>query len=169
MGQADTAPAGERATRQVAEIYEAFAYFIKVMQARGDLRNGGDDGVTGQQSRTLQALKDGPHSMGVLSERLYVHPSTASGMIDRLLAKGLVARRRSTTDRRRVEVSLTPAGERFVAQASPSVVQVALDRLRAMPSEELATVHGTLQRLRELFAEVAGNGDAGAATGGAAS
>ncbi len=152
MANLTTPQETDAATRQVGEIYEAFAYFIKVMQARGDLLPGHEDGVTGAQTRTLQALADGPHSMGTLSTRLYVHPSTASGMIDRLVAKGLVERQRSAADRRRVDVGLTEAGWRYVEHAAPSVVQCALDRLRRVPPEELGSLHGALQRLRAIFA-----------------
>lgn len=148
-------PPGDRQIAQVAEIYEAFAYFIKVMQARGDLGPHQENGVTGAQSRTLQALQAGPHTMGDLSASLYVHRSTASGMIDRLVAKGLVERERLAEDRRRVRVRLTAAGEAFVRQAPPSVVQMALDKLHEVPPEELAELHGALQRMQSLFTEAA--------------
>lgn len=52
-----------------------------------------------------------------LASRSQVTPQTMTRTIDRLERDGLVERRRADNDRRRVEVSLTPAGRDTYAQA----------------------------------------------------
>lgn len=50
-------------------------------------------------------------TMGELSRMLLVSNGNATTVVDRLEADGLVARSPSATDRRTVQVALTPAGE----------------------------------------------------------
>src|SRR5262245_49042513 len=71
-------------------------------------------GVEPQQYLLLLQLKglekQVPTTIGVLAERLQVRHHTAVGLVDRLAARGLVARRRTQRDRRGVLVELTPKG-----------------------------------------------------------
>ena len=57
-----------------------------------------------------------------LARRMYLHPATMVGLLDRLEAKGLVQRTRSDKDRRVVHVMITVQGRELV-QNSPEVVQ----------------------------------------------
>ena len=61
-----------------------------------------------QTSALLQI--DGSMSMRELSARLGSHASTATGLVDRLAARGLVERYEDANDRRVKRVSLTPEG-----------------------------------------------------------
>ena len=56
------------------------------------------------------AVHDGPIRMGELAERLLVANSSCTRIVGRLVAAGLVERRRGRHDRREVLVVLTPAG-----------------------------------------------------------
>jgi DNA-binding MarR family transcriptional regulator len=49
-------------------------------------------------------------SMRELATACFMAPNTATGVVDRMVKKGLVQRRHSETDRRVVEVNLTPSG-----------------------------------------------------------
>jgi len=68
-------------------------------------------GVTYTQYLVLSALweKDGL-TIGAIGERLALEPSTITPAVKRLEAAGFLARRRSTTDERQVEVHLTQKG-----------------------------------------------------------
>ena len=57
-----------------------------------------------------------------LARRMYLHPATMVGLLDRLEAKGLVQRARSEKDRRVVHVSITDHGQELVRN-SPEVAQ----------------------------------------------
>jgi DNA-binding MarR family transcriptional regulator len=52
-----------------------------------------------------------------LAQRCQVTAQTMTRTVDRLERDGLAVRHRSTTDRRRVGIALTPAGEQAYAQA----------------------------------------------------
>lgn len=79
-------------------------------------------GITPQQHQALLAIA-GFHgreqvTMGELAERLQIRHHSAVGLVNRLVAQGLVVRQQDTEDRRQVFVSLTPAGSEILAQLS---------------------------------------------------
>jgi len=74
-------------------------------------------GVTLPQFRALVVLAvRGTLRSADIAEELQVNPSTGTRMTDRLAAKGLVRRVRSTDDRRVVRLRLTRAGHDIVEQ-----------------------------------------------------
>ena len=79
-------------------------------------------GLTPQQYQGLLAIHGFPGrdrvSIGELAERLQLHHHSAVGLVDRLAAKRLAVRERSSMDRRRVWVRLTPRGIRLLARVS---------------------------------------------------
>ena len=79
-------------------------------------------GITPQQHQALLAIA-GFHgreqvTMGELAERLQIRHHSAVGLVNRLVAQGLVVRQQDTEDRRQVFVSLTPAGSEILVQLS---------------------------------------------------
>jgi DNA-binding MarR family transcriptional regulator len=95
-------------------------------------------GVTGAQLFVLQRLAEGPvSSLNELAERTATHQSSVSVVVRRVIERGLVARRRSSDDRRRMEFWLTPKGERLLAR-SPAATQTRLvAALEALPERRL--------------------------------
>lgn len=81
-------------------------------------------GLEPQQHQALLAVKGLPKSksatVGVLAERLQIQPHSAVELIDRLEARGLVRRARSTADRREVLLRPTVQGERLLRELSRS-------------------------------------------------
>jgi DNA-binding MarR family transcriptional regulator len=76
----------------------------------------------------IKGLQDErPATVGTLAERLQLRHHTVVELVDRLAAKGMVARCRAPSDRRQVVVELRPAG------------QAALTRLALYSIEELRT------------------------------
>ncbi|MEO8697181.1 MAG: MarR family transcriptional regulator [Acidimicrobiales bacterium] len=73
------------------------------------------DDVTLPQYRALFVLSSrGPQTVGSLAVSLSVHPSTATRLCDRLVAKRLVLRKSTPDNRREVCVSLAARGKRLV-------------------------------------------------------
>ncbi|MDB5447748.1 MAG: MarR family transcriptional regulator, partial [Phenylobacterium sp.] len=81
-----------------------------------------DQGVTSQQHQALLAIRSHagaePMSIGELAESLIIKNHSAVGLVARLVERGLVARRSSDTDRRRVLLELQPRGEEVLARIS---------------------------------------------------
>ena len=80
------------------------------------------DGLTPQQHQALLAIKGYPGreevTVGELAERLGLRHHSAVGLIDRLVARGLVRRRASKADRRSVVIVLTPGAQAHLAGLS---------------------------------------------------
>ena len=73
------------------------------------------DEVTLPQLRTLVVVSlQGPQTVSALAERLDVHASTMTRMCNRLVTRGLVARKPSALDRREVVIELSVQGQGLV-------------------------------------------------------
>src|SRR5215510_9084651 len=79
-------------------------------------------GLTPQQHQALLAIKGWPKRdyllVGELAERLHLKHHSVVELVDRLAKRQLVRRQPSESDRRRVEVRLTPKGEGVIRQLS---------------------------------------------------
>jgi DNA-binding MarR family transcriptional regulator len=83
-------------------------------------------GVTGPQRLALRVLGLYPGvSAGTLARILHVHPSTLTGVLQRLAKRGLLRRAADHTDRRRTVLFLTARGER-VNRADRRTVESAI-------------------------------------------
>lgn len=96
-------------------------------------------GLTGPQRLSLRIIGKFPGiSSGELARVLHVHPSTLTGVLQRLEQQGLVARTRDKADGRRALFSLTRNGERQAGPIDYSVegaVKRLLDRTRPQHAE----------------------------------
>ena len=111
-------------------------------------------GVTGPQRLALRVLGRFPGlSAGDLASVLHLHPSTLTGVLDRLEAKGLVARRADPADRRRAILGLTRAGRRLDVEAAGTIESVVKAALAARSDGE---VRGAREVLSTLAARLAG-------------
>jgi len=87
--------------------------------------------LTAPQYHALVALARRPgQGVGDLAAGLLCAKANASGIAERLVALGLLARASDAADARRVQLSLTPAGEHLLARAQAARA-AALQRLLA--------------------------------------
>src|SRR5262245_17718515 len=117
-------------------------------------------GISGAQLFVIEELsKQRAESLDELAGRMMTHQSSVSVVVARLAAKGLVSRRRSEVDGRRIRLELTRAGRRLHARA-PVTAQArlfaAIERLPAATRRSLAAALGAL-------VETMGEAGAGAA------
>ena len=108
-------------------------------------------GLTYPQYLVMLVLwEDQPRSVRELGEELGLDSGTLSPLLKRLESLGLVERRRSTEDERRVEVFLTDSGTALSARANAIPQQLAdaaglsaaeLDQLRETLSRLTAALH----------------------------
>lgn len=105
----------------------------------------GELGLTYPQFVVLLALweTDG-QSVSELGERVRLDSGTLSPLLRRLAEAGLVERRRSSADERRVTIHLTDAGREL--QPRVAAVQRQLYGALDMSREELATLRSLAQR-----------------------
>lgn len=92
----------------------AFRYEIRKFLAFSE-QAARDAGIEPQQHQLLLAVRGLPEgarpTIGTIAERLCVKHHTAVALVDKLEASGLVARERSSEDRREVLLRLTRDGE----------------------------------------------------------
>jgi len=93
--------------------------------------------LTPAQISTLFRLRQQDLTVTLISAQLGLTAPTASHLVDRLTARGLVERHLSPQDARRREVSLTAAGRQFLA-AFDAGLTASLDHLLTpVPAEDL--------------------------------
>jgi DNA-binding MarR family transcriptional regulator len=111
--------------------------------------------VTLAQYRALVVLASrGSQRLADLALALAVEPSTATRMCDRLVRKGLVARRRSSGDRRTVRVSLTVAGATLIAEVTRGRRAEIARIMRRLPKAQRPVVLGALRAFADAAGEV---------------
>ncbi len=103
-------------------------------------------GLTPQQHQALLAIKGYPErdyvTIGELAERLQIRHHSAVGLVDRLEAQNLVARREAEADRRQVYVTVTPHGLALLEQLS-AAHRTELQRIGPQISQLLAQMRIT--------------------------
>jgi DNA-binding MarR family transcriptional regulator len=111
-----------------------------------------DTGITGPQLWAIKTIAEcAPIKGADLARRMYLHPTTIVGILDRLEARGLVVKTRSTVDRRIVEVELTEQGRALVASA-PEVAQGLLVKgLETLPEDNLLRISDGLEELVRIL------------------
>ncbi len=86
--------------------------------------------------------------LGKMGERLQVHPTSVTSIVDRLESAGLVVRRRHPDDGRAVLAEITEAGREVVERATADLVEADF-ALGALSREQLVQVSEVLRPVRE--------------------
>ena len=92
-------------------------------------------------------------TIAVLSRELELDPGAMTRSLDRLEAKGLVRRERSTEDRRVIHLVLTEEGKKVARKVPPVMAEVLNNHLRGFSEDEW-------KQLLALLARMVANGDA---------
>jgi DNA-binding MarR family transcriptional regulator len=88
-----------------------------------------------------------PATICQLAREFQTDVGAMTRMIDRLESKGLCKRMRSTTDRRVVQVELTPQGREAISQVPAVIVSVLNEFLDGFSREEWQTLLNLLLRM----------------------
>lgn len=109
-------------------------------------------GLTPSQLLVLQEIGErGEVTPTELSTALQFGQATITNIVDRLEALGLVTRQRSERDKRRVHLTLTPAGGN-TAETAPNLLQARFtERFVALQEWEQAMMLASLSRLADLL------------------
>ena len=99
-------------------------------------------GLTPQQHQALLAIRAAEPdkaTIGYVAERLILKPHSASGLVDRLEALGMIIRQTSAEDRRQAHHALTDSARTLLARLSQTHREE-IRRLRPMLAELLASI-----------------------------
>jgi len=135
----------------IAEIVQSFRKIFKYIQQYSEevLK---EFGVTGPQLWLLKTLHDDNGTpVSELSQKMFLHISTVSSIINRLEEKGLIERKRTKTDRRKVFIHLTDRGEELIVKAPEPAQGKLLHGLQKLSSEEVLGLYKSLEKIVQLM------------------
>jgi DNA-binding MarR family transcriptional regulator len=153
QGNTRELPAGR--TSDLTSVLDSIRAIVRLLRLSG--RSAEQSlGVSGAQLFVLQKLAEVPvQSLSELAARTHTDPSSVSVVVSRLVARGLVTRSASSSDARRVDISLSASG-RALARRAPRGAQAELIAAAAqLPAKQLRSL------ARDLGALVAQMGDEG--------
>lgn len=112
------------------------------------LKEATDSRVTPSQLRVLKLVaRTNARRIGDVADFLAVSNAAASKAVDRLVRRGLVRRTEAASDRRAVELSLTPEGRTLLAQYEAATNQVLKEVFGTLPAERLQETADFLDQL----------------------
>lgn len=115
-------------------------------------------GVTGPQRLVLRIVGRFPGlPAGHLADLLHVHPSTLTGVVQRLEGQGLVRRRKDARDGRRSLLGLTEAGRRLDRETAGTIESAMRMVLRSTPPSKVAACRDVLEAIAGALALPAGD------------
>ncbi len=119
-------------------------------------------GLTESQLGVLEALLHlGPLHQCDLAERILKSSGNLTMVIGNLERRRLVRRTRSATDRRFIEISLTPEGARLIRRAFPAHAERLAQLMGVLTRAEQRTLARLCRKLGLSEAKAAGAGSAG--------
>ena len=109
-------------------------------------------GLTGPQLVILQEMtKHREISIGELAKGISLGQATVTGILTRLENRGLVVRRRSNRDKRRVFVRTTKDCEQLLEAAPPPVQETFMEQFNNLKDWEQTLILSGLQRLVSMM------------------
>ncbi|MEO6974540.1 MAG: MarR family transcriptional regulator [Gallionella sp.] len=107
-------------------------------------------GVTGSQ---LWIMQEVANTSGIrisdLADRLSIHQSTCSQLVEKLVARKLIIKERSREDQRRVGLCLTDEAAKLIKMAPSPAQGVLPEALWALPTETIQTLNSALEKVIE--------------------
>lgn len=111
-----------------------------------------ETGLTGPQLWAIKMIGElAPVRVSDLATKMYLHPATVVGILNRLEMQGLIKRIRTNEDRRVVKIELTDAGNAIVVKA-PQVAQgLLVAGLEVLPQKRLQDIADALLELVQIL------------------
>lgn len=99
--------------------------------------------------RTLSSQKDQPLTVEQIGKQMIQRSSNVTRIIDKLLSKRLVSRKECPTNRRKMDIMITPAGSSFLGQLDAKLAEWHSPLLDKLSDEELKTLTQLIRKLRK--------------------
>jgi DNA-binding MarR family transcriptional regulator len=105
-------------------------------------------GVTSPQRLALRIIHNQPGiSSGEVADKLFLDPSTLTGVLQRLEARGLLTRKKDKEDARRSLLQTTAAGETLLGQAEHTVEAVVREALESEKGKAVRKASAVLEHI----------------------
>ena len=109
-------------------------------------------GLTPSQLLVMQILSErGEVSAGDVSKLTQLKHATITSLVDKLVARGLVERRRAVSDRRRVWLTLLPEGQKAITSAPDLLQDRFHEGFNALPDWHQSMLVSALERVVALL------------------
>jgi len=135
-------------------IHSIANLYPRLMRAMGHLRGAIDENLdlTYNQYKTLLSLSGmGACTLNSLSRDLGVATSSASQMVDRLVAMGLVRRSPGSEDRRQIILETTDDGEALLEQIKDGILLRYRELFKHLGSAEQANLAGAINTIVRIL------------------
>lgn len=137
-----------RYDRCAALLMEVVPLIMRVIRA--EIRGVAEMSVP--QFRAMGFLSRHPGTpLSGLAEHIGLTMPTMSKMIDGLVDRQLVTRQSSSSDRRRIELALTPEGLALLESVRGHISVRLSEKLRSLPEQSLIAINRSLGELRSAF------------------
>jgi MarR family transcriptional regulator, organic hydroperoxide resistance regulator len=109
-------------------------------------------GITGPQRAVLRKLNEiGSIAHNALAHSVHLHPSTLTGILQRLEAAAFVTRERDEKDSRKRVITLTPGGRKLARRLPGSLEYIVAGVFSQSTLREIDCAMALLQRLTEAL------------------
>ena len=109
-------------------------------------------GLTGPQLIILQEISSHKEvSISEIAKAVSLGQPTVTGILERLENRGLITRRRSEQDKRKILISITEACERLMEKAPPPMQEHFIDAFYHLQDWEQSMMLASLQRIVQLM------------------
>ena len=90
-----------------------------------------------------------------ISLETYRAPHTISSLLDKLELGGLIQRKRSNTDRRSIDITLTKKGWNTIDEALPIYTEISIAIMSSLDNNQIDTLRNTLKLIRSELLDIA--------------
>ena len=109
-------------------------------------------GLTGPQLVILQEIaRAGDVTAGEIARAVSLSQATVTGILERMENRGLLARERSASDKRRIMVRITESGSKVLNDAPPLMQEAFVERFAGLQEWEQTMILSALQRLVSIM------------------
>lgn len=128
-------------------LHSAAIHLLRTVRRQDDAMQIG----SAQASALSVLVFGGPRTLGALADIEMVRPPTMTRIIDGLEKAGLVERKRSAEDRRKVELLATPRGLRLLEAGRARRVALLSQALQRLSGAEFSLLERAVPVLQKLF------------------
>lgn len=90
-------------------------------------------------------------SVGIIAKNNHLGDATVTGILERLEKRGLISKRKSTRDKRRVLISITEQGRVLLDTAPPLMQEEFVDKFNELADWNQTMIYSALQQLSQMM------------------